>query len=110
MIILLDIVSDIILFPLWWYGEGLKKRFLSVLKGIRAGNRNLALKILILNLFTPMYGEYNWQGRLISFFARLIMLFARGLEMLVWVLFLFALLLLWILAPLLVIWRIFVLF
>ena len=110
MSIFLDLIGNLLYFPVWWYGQGLKRRWLVVLKGIKAGYRNLALKILLINLFKPMYGEYNWQGRIISFFARLFMLFWRALEMLIWILLLFSLIVIWLLVPILVIRQILILF
>ena len=109
MFLVLDLISDLLYFPIWWYGAGLKKRCLFVIKKIKSGYRNLALKILLRNLFKPMYGEYNWEGRLISFFARLVILFWRTLEMLVWILLLLGLLLIWLLLPIFIINQILIL-
>ncbi len=109
MSILFNLIGDLFYFPVWWYSHGLRERWFFVLKEIKAGYRNLALKILLLNIFKPMYGEYNWQGRIISFFARLIMLFWRILEMMIWILLLLFLLLIWILAPIFVIMQILIL-
>lgn len=100
---LFDLIKDLLYFPVWWYGRGLQKRWKIALKEIKDGYRNLALKILILNLFKPMYGEKDRQGRIISFFARLIMLLGRSVEMLIWVLFIFILLAIWTIAPLFVV-------
>lgn len=106
----MSLILDLIYFPVWWYTEGFKKRWVFVIKQIKIGYRNLALKILLLNLFKPMYGEYSWQGRIISFFARLIMLLWRTLEMLIWIILVFSLLIIWVIAPILVIRQIFILF
>lgn len=109
MSLLVNLIKDIFYFPIWWYGKGLKKRWLFVLKKIKTAYKNLALKILLVNLFRPMYGEKDWQGRIISFFARLIMLFWRSLEMIIWSLLFFALLLIWLIAPILIIRQILIL-
>jgi hypothetical protein len=36
-------------------------------------------------LLVPMYGEYSWQGRIISFFVRLLQGIIRGVLSVVWV-------------------------
>lgn len=41
--------------------------------------KSLALRVWIKNLFVPMYGMYDWQSRLISFFMRLAQIVFRGI-------------------------------
>lgn len=66
-----DVFGAFLYFPLWWYGAGL------VAAGARAGRfvawnaESFGVRHWIKNLFVPMYGMSDWQGRLISFFARL---------------------------------------
>lgn len=76
-------VKDIIFFPVWWYSFGLKKTTSWCWQKIKNGEKYFALKILLLNLFKPMYQEYSISGRLISFFARLFLLFFRSIGMLI---------------------------
>jgi len=105
----LQALISLIIFPFWWYTIGLKERFFKLIKGIRNLAHNLALKIMFTYLFKPMFGEFSWSGRIISFFMRLILLF--------WRLFLFILglagqllfFVIWIALPILAVWQIFVL-
>lgn len=59
----------------------------------------MALKILITNLFRPMFGQYNWQGRIISLAMRTIQLFFSLMFFLVGLVFIVIGLILWIILP-----------
>lgn len=104
--IFLNTLGSIIYFPIWWYTQGLKKRFLGFTHGIGILFHNLALKIMFKHLFSPMFGERSKMGRIISFFMRLILL--------VWRFFLFllgtagrlVLLIVWIVLPVIAVWQI----
>ena len=52
------------------------------------------------NLFVPMFGQHDWQGRLVSFLIRLVQLIARGIAFVVLVIFLTVALALWATGPL----------
>src|SRR3989344_9322023 len=75
--IIVDLVGDIIYFPLWWYTQGLKKVVLSFFFNLQSTARNLALRLLLLNILKPMFGQYDRAGRVISFFMRLVILIGR---------------------------------
>jgi len=90
---------DILYFPIWWYTLGLKKRARGFVNNINTLSRYLALKILLTNLFKPMFGQYNWKGRLISLMMRSIQLVFSLLLFLVGVIFILAWLILWIILP-----------
>jgi len=104
----IDTLSNIFYFPIWWYGHGVKKRFLVFGKQIKKLSKTLALKIMFANYFKPMFGEYSRQGRIISFFMRTILLLWRLLLFLISFLSLLFLFLAWIILPILAIWRIIV--
>lgn len=88
--IFLDPFISLIYFPFWWYSSGLKK-FLFFLKiKIQEIACPFVLKILFLNLTKPMYGDYTREGKIISFFMRLIHLSWRLFR--VFVVLIFALL------------------
>jgi len=67
-----DPIFSLLYFPLWWYSKGLIN-FCSWLKEkIQEMANPFVLKILLLNLAKPMYGDYTREGRIISFFMRII--------------------------------------
>ena len=102
----IDALLGIFYFPVWWYGPGLKKRFLALRGQIKKTFKALALKIMFANYFKPMFGEYSRTGRMISFFMRTILLFWRLLLFLVSFFGLLSLFLIWIILPILAVWRI----
>jgi len=70
---------------------------------ISQGNRELGLTIWIKNIFRPMFGQYDWQGRIISFFVRVFQIIVRFVIFLFWILFSIIIFFLWILIPVFVI-------
>jgi hypothetical protein len=53
-----------------------------------------------------MFAQYDWQGRLISFFVRIFQIIVRGLALLVWLILIWLWLLIWIFLPFLLIYGI----
>jgi len=104
--ILLDLIWEILYFPLWWYGPGLKKVALYTLNSIRNTEHSLAVGIMFKNLFKPMFGQYDTQGRLISFLMRLILTISRFVLFVVLAVFNFLLIIFWLVLPGYVLWGI----
>ena len=104
--IFLDIILDVFYFRVWWYTKGLKNAGIWALEKISQGEKVLGLKIWVINLFHPMYGVRDWQGKIISFFMRLIQIIFRSILMLIWIGIIFILFLTWITGPVFVIYRI----
>ena len=102
----LDIIWEILYFPLWWYSQGLKRIVLYSLQGIKNTNANLALSIMFKHIFKPMYGQYDRAGRIISFFMRLVLLIAKLIAFLFFVILYIVLILLWLILPILTIYQI----
>lgn len=98
--VLKDFVFDIIYWPIWWYTKGLVLvlKFLWV-QFIHQEN-TLGVRIWAKNLLIPMFGQSDWQGRLISFFVRLANLIFRFFILLLFVFLLFLVLILYIIIPL----------
>jgi len=104
--IIIDLIGDILYWPLWWYSKGLAKVGLVCLREIKNQAEVLGIAIWVKNLFTPMFGQYDLEGRIISFFARLIQIIVRSILLLFWVILVLILFLAWILLPILVIYEI----
>ncbi|MFH0856875.1 MAG: hypothetical protein V1860_03190 [bacterium] len=106
--IFLDIIGDIFYFPLWWYTRGAKKAFIFCANGIKDVEKYLALSVWMKNIFTPMFGQYDWQGRIISFFMRLFQIIFRSLFLLIWAILYTILFLMWLALPIFSAWRVWV--
>lgn len=101
-----DLLGDIIRFPAWWLTTGIKKSFLSLLNKIKNASESLGVGIWIKNLFKPMFGVRDWQGRIISFIVRIIQIIFRSIFLLIYVIFSIFLFFLWILLPIFIILQI----
>jgi len=104
--IITELIIDILYFPLWWYSRGLLKLLIWLKKFLSNKQKFLALLVWIKNIHRPMYGQYDWQGMLISFFMRLFQIFIRSLIMLFWCVFVLIVLFFWLILPPLVIYEI----
>ncbi|MFW0837864.1 MAG: hypothetical protein ACKKL5_02580 [Candidatus Komeilibacteria bacterium] len=90
--LLWDFVRDIIYFPIWWYSAGLILAGRWFSRGLRAGTQRLALVILFRYWFKPMYGQTDWQGKIISFFMRTVTLLWKFFLWMIWLAIMLALL------------------
>lgn len=104
--IFIELIRDILYFPVWWYGRGLVNLIMSLIDFLADKQKALALLVWIKNIFRPMYAQYDWAGLLISFFMRLTQIIFRSLIMLFWLIFSLAIIIFWILFPALVIYEI----
>ncbi|MFZ5365277.1 MAG: hypothetical protein ACOZBH_03760 [Patescibacteria group bacterium] len=101
-----DLVGDIFYFPVWWYTKGLAKGWRRFSGTLRSANESLGLTIWIKNLFTPMFGQTDWQGRLVSFFMRLFQIIFRSLIFFGWLVFALIIFIIRTLFPILVVYMI----
>lgn len=99
--ILLDIVLHIIFFPVWWYTHGAKNVLIGCVNLIQNVNRQFAPGLWAKNLFVPMFGQSDWQGRITSFVMRLVNIIFRSFLLAVWSVLVAGLFILWLLIPLL---------
>ncbi len=104
--ILVDLLKDILYFPLWWYSRGLKQLAIKVKNFLVSKERSLALFVWMKNIFRPMYAQYDWAGILISFFVRLFQITVRGIFMLGWLTVALLALGLWLILPVLAVYEI----
>ena len=101
-----ELIRDVFYFPLWWYGRGLLNLIIGVIRFLGDKQKALALFVWIKNIFRPMYGQYDWQGMLISFFIRLVQIVFRSIIMLFWLVLSLVVVAFWILFPVFVIYEI----
>jgi hypothetical protein len=101
-----DIFIDIVFFPFWWYSFGLFKTIKKLIDFVVDKEKSLALAVWIKNIFTPMYGQRDIQGLLISFFIRLTQIIFRGLILIFWAIAALIIFCLWLTIPALVIYQI----
>ncbi|MEK7647754.1 MAG: hypothetical protein AAB384_01805 [Patescibacteria group bacterium] len=93
--------------PVWWYTGGLA----FMLRWMRERSARtwyrLAISLWMRNIMVPMFGQYDWQGRIISFFIRLFQVIARCIVFGFAAVWYAVVVLLWCVAPLAVLYFIF---
>jgi len=104
--VLWQLLRDLIYFPLWWYSVGLYKRLQWCLVFCADWWRGLALGTWIKYLFVPMYGQNDFAGRLISFLMRSFQIVIRLMAFLFWIMVALGIIVIWLLAPLIIVWQI----
>jgi hypothetical protein len=104
--ILLEIVWDIIYFPIWWYTKGFIKNIIKAKNFLKNKEKTLALIVWIKNIHRPMYGQYDWTGIIISFFIRIFQIITKIIILLIWFILIIFLLLLWLTLPIFIIYEI----
>ena len=103
----IDIIGDILYFPIWWYTKGLFRAARSGWQAVKSKEASLGVLLWIRNIFVPMFGQYDATGRIISFIMRIIQIAARSAALLSVFIFEIFLLLLWIFLPVIVVSEIF---
>jgi hypothetical protein len=103
----IEAILDVFYFPIWWYTGGVWRALLFCSDMLKEGNRNFAPGLWLRNIFVPMYGQYDWQGKIISFFMRLAQIVARTLALFVWFAVCLVFFLIWLVLPLVVVMGIF---
>lgn len=104
--ILIEIMTDVLYFPFWWYSRGLVNLIIWARDFLINKQKSLALSVWVKNIFKPMYAQYDWQGMLISFFMRLVQIIFRSILMLFWLIMALAVIIFWVILPVLTIYEI----
>jgi hypothetical protein len=97
-----DVVGSILFFPVWWYTKGALRTARYCVRTVTGTARSFGIGIWLKNLFTPMFGQRDIQGRLISFFMRLVMIVAYSIALAVLSVVMAAAMFLWLAFPLFV--------
>jgi len=79
--ILFETISDVVRFPLWWYSHGLVRTLRFAGDFVFGYERSLGVSIWMKNIFVPMFGQYDWQSRIISVFMRVVNIVGRSIAL-----------------------------
>ncbi len=96
-------ILDVLYFPLWWYSAGALTAMRFCFQLFSDQQTKLAPMLWLKNLFVPMYGQYDWQGRIVSVFIRFANVCIRSLVVIVWAIFYLIGFVLYLLTPLVLI-------
>jgi len=100
----LELVFDILYFPLWWYTGGVKHALLFCFGLLQDGNMVLAPGLWLKNMFVPMFGQNDFQGRLMSIFMRFVNFVGRSIGLFIWFFVVICLFILWLIFPVFVVY------
>lgn len=103
--LLFDVLLDALYTPVWWYTDGLSGMFRFFARNARYGANVIGIGLWVKSLFKPMYGERTWQGRIVSFVMRLIVLFWDSAIYLILLVMLTFVVFAWIFLPPLLVWQ-----
>ena len=101
---LLEFVFDLVYFPVWWYTAGVRHLGIFCLLLLRNGNLYLAPGLWLRNIFVPMYGQTDLQGRFTSVFMRLINVFGRSIGLLFWFILVLLIFCAWFVLPIFIVY------
>jgi len=97
--IFFDFLWHILYFPLWWYSGGIAYVGRRCISFVQMGNFSLAPGLWLKNIFVPIYGADDWEGRIISFFLRLVNVIARSVLLFIWIIVALFLCIVWAILP-----------
>jgi len=80
----LDFIREILYFPIWWYSVGLLRAGKFFWQRIKNMEVRLGVGVWVKNIFTPMFGQRDIAGVLISFFMRIFQIIIRTLVLFLW--------------------------
>lgn len=101
---LIELVLDIFYFPIWWYSEGARKALFFCVSIIKSVNGMLSPGLWLKNIFVPMFGQSDFQGRLVSIFIRFLNVIFRTIGLLIWVMLVVVIFFVWILFPMFILY------
>ena len=97
--VLLDIIREILYFPIWWYTKGLAMAANFSWQRIKNMEVRLGVKVWVVNIFKPMFGQHDIAGVLISFFMRIFQIIGRTLVLFLWTMIMILVFFVWIVLP-----------
>lgn len=101
---LLDFILHILFFPIWWYGGGAKKVLIGLVHRLEDASRSLAPLLWMKYIFVPMFGQRDWQGRIVSFLVRFWNVIFRSIALAATAFGLLCVFILWIAFPMIVVY------
>ena len=97
--LVLEFFFDILYAPVWWYSVGAKQVLIALLRTAKHASLRLAPMLWLKNIFVPMFGQTDWQGRMVSFFMRFVNVIGRSIALCVVTVFVLGLFFLWVAVP-----------
>lgn len=101
-----ELIGAVLYYPIWWYTAGMVLTLKGCMRSIAEQYQYVGLGVWVKNIFVPMFGQYDWEGRLISFVVRFLQIIVRSIVMVIWISIVVACFGLWLIAPLYIVYQI----
>ncbi|MBI2482706.1 hypothetical protein HYV74_00845 [Candidatus Uhrbacteria bacterium] len=75
-----SVLRDTCTAPIWWYTDGMRRMVAWARRAFLVLGQWVGLRFWASHLFSPMFGQTDWQGRGISFGVRVVVLLGRTLQ------------------------------
>ena len=105
-LILVDTILDVLYFPVWWYSRGMILALKWTFGEIAAAQEFLGVRIWVVNIFKPMYGQQDIASKIISFFMRVFQIILRLIILLLFCVFYLLIFIIYLALPAVVIYGI----
>ena len=102
-----DAFISIIYFPVWWYSRGFLKFVKAMFLSLSSFDNQIGFTLWLKNIFVPLFGQNDFGGRIVSFFVRLGNIIVRGFVVLLYLILIVALIVVWDIFPVYVLYKIF---
>src|SRR5690606_18264858 len=76
-LLIVELVKSVLFFPVVYYSTGLGRMAVWAKNQVTWFERFFAFRLSLMTLFTPLYGDYTRQGRIVGFVVRLMLLMFR---------------------------------
>ncbi len=104
---IITVFKQIITFPAWWYTQGLALLVVHFYRAQFIQMRDLAILSWIRHLFTPMFHDYTFVGRILSFIFRIFIISGKLIVLVASLALRLAVIVLYIFFPIFVIYALF---
>ncbi len=94
----------VLTFPAWWYTQGALLLLVNLYKSQLIQIKNSAIALWIKNLFTPMFNDYTFMGKVLSFFFRVFIIFGKLISILFFIAVRVSIFVLYLIVPLFVVY------
>ena len=103
-----DLIGELLYWPLWWYTRGFLNSLMFLVAEVRDQEQRLGVHIWVRNIFTPMFGQYDWEGRIISFFMRFVQIIIRSIVLVIWTVLVSIFVVIWLMLPIIIVYELYI--
>ncbi|MEK7139296.1 MAG: hypothetical protein AAB817_01205 [Patescibacteria group bacterium] len=100
-----ELIGGMLYYPIWWYGAGLLAFLKRRGQSLQNFEASVGLTVWIINWTTPMFGQYDIWGKIISFGVRTAVIIFKSAQVVLYCLGQLVMILGWLGLPMIVVWE-----